>query len=527
MSHSSPQVVERHCDVCIVGGSVAGLAAALQLSRQRRSVIVVDSGEPRNAPAAHLHGYLGADGLAPVELVERGRVDVRKYGGEVLTNRVMQVSRTDDGWFRVELSSGHCVLARRVLAATGLLDRLPEVEGVAEHWGRGVVHCPFCHGFEVRDQRIVQIVVRAIDLHPTVLWRHLTDRFTLVLQDPALAADDRLPGLRAAGVDIRIGPVTRVVGDEGDAITGVELADGTAVEADHVVVRSQVQARVEPFVGLGLTTVQHAAGAGAVVPVDQTGQTAIPGLYAAGNVTDPSLQLAQAAAHGGLVGAMISFSLAEEDVLAAARPSANQRDWDHRYGGEQLWSGNPNGTLVQEVSTLKPGRVLDVGAGEGGDAMWLAEHGWTVTASDVSDNGLRRVRAAAQSRGLPVTCLHADANGRYPFPRQAFDLVSAQYASIPRTPDGRAVHNLLDAVAPGGSLLIVGHDPEAMQVMARTAEHGPMFDPDAYVGVPDVAAALAGSPEWTIDLHEKRIRPHGAVSTHHVEDIVLRARRAT
>jgi SAM-dependent methyltransferase len=224
---------------------------------------------------------------------------------------------------------------------------------------------------------------------------------------------------------------------------------------------------------------------------------------------------------------MISFSLAEEDVLAAARPSANQRDWDHRYGGEQLWSGNPNGTLVQEVSTLKPGRVLDVGAGEGGDAMWLAEHGWTVTASDVSDNGLRRVRAAAQSRGLPVTCLHADANGRYPFPRQAFDLVSAQYASIPRTPDGRAVHNLLDAVAPGGSLLIVGHDPEAMQVMARTAEHGPMFDPDAYVGVPDVAAALAGSPEWTIDLHEKRIRPHGAVSTHHVEDIVLRARRAT
>src|SRR6478609_3285460 len=102
MSHSSPQVVERHCDVCIVGGSVAGLAAALQLSRQRRSVIVVDSGEPRNAPAAHLHGYLGADGLAPVELVERGRVDVRKYGGEVLTNRVMVVSRTDDGWFRVE-----------------------------------------------------------------------------------------------------------------------------------------------------------------------------------------------------------------------------------------------------------------------------------------------------------------------------------------------------------------------------------------------------------------------------------------
>ena len=170
---------------------------------------------------------------------------------------------------------------------------------------------------------------------------------------------------------------------------------------------------------------------------DATGATAVPGLYAAGNVTDPSQQVLQAAANGSRVGAMISFSLAHEDIRAAARPSANEADWDHRYGGDQMWSGNPNGTLVNEISGLAPGRALDVGAGEGGDALWLAEQGWSVTASDISQRALDRVGAEAERRGLRVECHHADANALDPFETAAFDLVSAQYASIPRTPDGR------------------------------------------------------------------------------------------
>ena len=97
---------------------------------------------------------------------------------------------------------------------------------------------------------------------------------------------------------------------------------------------------------------------------------------------------------------MISFSLAHDDIRAAARPSANEADWDHRYGGDQIWSGNPNGTLVNEISGLAPGRALDVGAGEGGDALWLAEQGWNVTASDISQRALDRVDAEAERRGL-------------------------------------------------------------------------------------------------------------------------------
>ena len=199
----------------------------------------------------------------------------------------------------------------------------------------------------------------------------------------------------------------------------------------------------------------------------------VPGLYAAGNVTDPSQQVLQAAANGSRVGAMISSELADDDLRALARPSANEADWDHRYEGEQIWSGNPNGTLVIEIGGMTPGRALDVGAGEGGDALWLAEQGWQVTASDVSQRALDRIDAEARRRGLSVECHHADANALDAFETAAFDLVSAQYASIPRTPDGRGVRNILNAVAPGGTLLIVGHDLEAMHARIECARPRP------------------------------------------------------
>jgi SAM-dependent methyltransferase len=242
-------------------------------------------------------------------------------------------------------------------------------------------------------------------------------------------------------------------------------------------------------------------------------------------VTDPSQQVLQAAADGSRVGAMVSFGLAHDDMRAATRPSANEADWDHRYGGDHMWSGNPNGTLVHEISGLAPGRALDVGAGEGGDALWLAEQGWSVPASDISQRALDRVDAEAARRGLRVECHHADANALDAFETAAFDLVSAQYASIPRTPDGRGVRNLLNAVAPGGTLLVVSHDVEAMRAPIDTLADSRPFDLDAYVPIDDFAAALAGSPAWDIEAHEKRPRPAGAASaSHHIDDIVLRVR---
>ncbi len=245
-------------------------------------------------------------------------------------------------------------------------------------------------------------------------------------------------------------------------------------------------------------------------------------LYAAGNITDPSQQVLQAAAQGSWVAGMISFSLADEDLEANARPSANQADWDYRYSGNQIWSGNPNGALVHEISGKNPGRALDVGAGEGGDAVWLAEQGWQVTATDIYQQGLQRIAAIAEEKGLPIECMQVDTNELGAF-EATFDLVSAHYASIPRTPDKRGVNNLLNAVSPGGTLLVVSHDIEPMRAPIDTQQHSHPFDPDAYVRVDDFVAALS-NPDWTIEVHETRDRPHGA-SSHHVSDIILRARR--
>ncbi len=211
MSEHTHRTMERHCDVAVVGGSAAGLAAALQLGRQRRSVIVIDAGEPRNAPAAHMHSYLGYEGHPPSDLTSIGREEVRSYGGEVISGRAVDVSRTDDGRFRVQLTGGHSVFARRVLAATGLVDELPDIEGLAEHWGGDVIHCPFCHGYEVRDQRIVGIITHPMGLHPAGLFRQLTSRLTLVLHDGVAADDAEVVALRAAGVNDcrRAGPTHR------------------------------------------------------------------------------------------------------------------------------------------------------------------------------------------------------------------------------------------------------------------------------------------------------------------------------
>jgi thioredoxin reductase/SAM-dependent methyltransferase len=525
MDDHAARRIERVCDVAVVGGSAAGLGAALQLSRQRRSVIVVDSGEPRNGPAAHLHGYLGHEGTPPSQLTALGREEVRSYGGEVLDGRVTHATRSDDGRFRVELVGGHSIIARQVLAATGLVDELPAIDGLAEQWGRNVIHCPFCHGYEVRDRRVVQILTHPIGLHPAGLLRQLTAHLTIVVHDSVDAAAAGLDTLREAGVQVVAGEVTRILTDDDARLVGVELADSRRIDADAVVVTPRYRVRAEPFAGLGLHPRPHPSGLGDLIETDESGATAIPGVYAAGNVTDPSKQVLHAAADGTRVGAMMSASLAQEDLEAATRPSASEADWDHRYDGDPMWSGNANGTLVREVGALASGRALDVGAGEGGDALWLAEQGWTVTASDISRRALETVRAEAGRRGLRVECLHADANALGALPHEAFDLVSAHYASIPRTPDGRGVGNVLDAVAPGGTLLVVSHDLEPMRAPINTRASSRAFDPDAYLRVQDFAAALTASTGWELEVHEQRRRPTGAASSHHVDDIVLRARR--
>src|SRR5688500_4772703 len=138
-------------DVVIIGGGAAGLSAAVALARSLRSVVVIDAGEPRNAPADGAHNLLGQEGIPPLELLEKGRREAEGYGAECRRDRAVGARRSPIG-FEVDLAGGETVQARRMLLATGLVDVLPEVPGVSEFWGKSVLHCPYCHGWEVRGR---------------------------------------------------------------------------------------------------------------------------------------------------------------------------------------------------------------------------------------------------------------------------------------------------------------------------------------------------------------------------------------
>ena len=185
-------------DVVVIGGGAAGLSAALVLTRALRTVAVVDAGAPRNAPAAHMQGFLSRDGLPPQELLATGRGEVAGYGGVILAGRATSIEPRDATTFAVRLADGRQLTARRVLVSTGLTDQLPDIPGVGELWGRDVLHCPYCHGYEVRDQQVGVLgghrtTVRLRPTGPAMgIRRHLLRR-TAGHHDPSASISPRAP----------------------------------------------------------------------------------------------------------------------------------------------------------------------------------------------------------------------------------------------------------------------------------------------------------------------------------------------
>jgi len=306
-------------DVVVVGGGAAGLSAALSLSRARRSVLVIDAGHPRNAPAGHVHNYLGREGTPPLELVAIGRDEVRSYGGEIVTDTVTSVSRDEGGRFRLECRSGPPVVARRILLATGLVDRLPDVPGLAERWGQDVLHCPYCHGWEVRDRTIAVLATNPMQVQQALMWRQWSADITLVLHTAPAPSAEEATSLAARGITVVAGPVAAVESDA-QGRPGLRLADGTLVPADAIVVMAPMEANGDLLATFGVTTTEFAIGdrvLGTVVAADAMGATAVPGIFAAGNVTSPMDQVIVAAAAGGRVAGAVNQSLIDEDTAAA------------------------------------------------------------------------------------------------------------------------------------------------------------------------------------------------------------------
>jgi thioredoxin reductase (NADPH) len=311
-------------DVIVIGGGAAGLSGAQALVRSRRSVLVVDDRTPRNAPADGVHNYLTRDGVPPQELYAIGRREVRGYGGDFVDGTVTTARRDDNG-FIVELADGTAYRSRRLLVTTGLTDVRPDVPGLAQRWGKDVVHCPYCHGWEVRDQAIGVLATSSMALHQVQLFRQLSDDVTLFLHTAPEPTDEQWEELAARGISVVQGKVEQVE-ITGDRISGVRLEGGTVVPRQVLAVQTTVRARAGFLTDLGLEpTLVEANGieVGTAVPVDGKGATQVSGVFAAGNVTSPMAQVMTSAAAGLMAGAALNFDLIEEETrrAVAARSS--------------------------------------------------------------------------------------------------------------------------------------------------------------------------------------------------------------
>jgi len=302
-------------DVVVVGGGAAGLSGALTLGRSRRSVLVVDAGEPRNAPADGVHNFLTRDGTPPAELAALGRAEVRRYGGHVVEGRVTAAERDGDR-FAVGLDDGRTVGARRLLVTTGLVDELPEVDGLRARWGRDVLHCPYCHGWEVRDQTLGVLASGPRAVHQALLFSQWSPDVTLLLNGQPAPDGTEAEDLAARAIRVVEGAVAAVeIAD--DRLTGARLADGRVVPLQALVVMPRFVARSAVLASLGLEPVPHPMGVGEMIPAEPTGMTAVPGVWVAGNVTDLMAQVMGSAAAGVMAAAHLNADLISEDTARA------------------------------------------------------------------------------------------------------------------------------------------------------------------------------------------------------------------
>jgi thioredoxin reductase len=295
-------------DVIVVGAGAAGLSGALVLGRARRRVAVVDAGSPRNAAAAHMQGFLSRDGMPPADFLAAGRAEVTAYGVALIDDHVLGV----EAGFSVALASGRVLEARRVLIATGVRDELPDIPGARDRWGRDLLHCPYCHGWEVRDQPVGVLGTRPDALQHALLVRQWSDDVVFFVHAMDLGPDDRRR-LEARRVQVVNGPIRRLV-IEADRLTGVELVDGRVVPRGALFIRP--------------ASVPHADGllAGIACDVDQAGfpvvdalgQTSVVGVWAAGNVVDPRLQVITSAGAGSAAAIAINADLVIDDVQRAS-----------------------------------------------------------------------------------------------------------------------------------------------------------------------------------------------------------------
>ncbi|WP_458686382.1 NAD(P)/FAD-dependent oxidoreductase [Nocardia tengchongensis] len=297
-------------DVVVIGGGAAGLSAATVLARARRAVVVVDAGEPRNAPARHTHGFLSRDGVEPAQLLADGRAEMIGYGGQLLADRVTGIERCEGGF--VVHAQDSMLSTRAILVATGLRDILPPIAGLRAQWGIDVLHCPYCHGYEVRDTSIAVVGGdnRPFTLHQAALVRQWSADVIFFPNGIELTEQERR-ALAARSIRIDSEAIAQISVRAG-RVRGIELENGRLVPRQTVFVGPTFVPCDELLKDLGCTL-----GDNSWVTVDPTGHTTVAGVWAAGNVVDSPAQLIGAAAAGSRAAIAINHYLLAQDIEQA------------------------------------------------------------------------------------------------------------------------------------------------------------------------------------------------------------------
>ncbi len=296
-------------DAIIIGGGSAGLAASIALGRSRRSTLVIDANEPRNARAAHAHNVLGQEGISPLQLLDQGRNEAVHYGAQIITDQAVRVEGSSLNGFTVHTETA-AYKASRIVLATGLTDQLEEIPGLREAWGISAIHCAYCHGWEVRDQSVAVLGLGPMSSHQALLFAQLSDRVTFVNHHPEHLSAENREILNKSGVVIVEGQVQQLRVDEHGQLDGMILANGDLLDAQAAVVSSRMIANSELYLQLGGTFKDHPMGT--FIPVNEMGATDVPGVYATGNAANLGAMVMAAAASGTVAGAALNGDLALE-----------------------------------------------------------------------------------------------------------------------------------------------------------------------------------------------------------------------
>ncbi|HEX6041433.1 NAD(P)/FAD-dependent oxidoreductase [Longimicrobium sp.] len=294
-------------DAVVVGGSFAGLSAAMQLARARRRIVLVDGGRPRNRFAHAAHGFLGQDGRTPAEIVQLARGQVLAYPTAAFRTDEAVAARQEDGAFTLQLASGDTLRARRLVLATGIVDDLPDVPGLRERWGRTALHCPYCHGYEVADGRLGILATGEMDVHKALLIPDWSADVTLFTNGVLTPTDEQAAMLASRGVRIEARPVEALVGDA-PALAGVRLRDGGVVPLDAVFVSSRTHMASPLAEQLGCAFEDGPFGP--VIVTDARKETTVPFVFAAGDAARSNHNATFASADGVQAGASAHQSLA-------------------------------------------------------------------------------------------------------------------------------------------------------------------------------------------------------------------------